>query len=66
MAQLLDAMLCETGYDVIALTRPTAALARVKAGEQLDLAVLDMVMPGVAGVELAAQLRTIHPDLGTD
>jgi signal transduction histidine kinase/DNA-binding response OmpR family regulator/putative methionine-R-sulfoxide reductase with GAF domain len=44
---------------------PTAAdaLASVESGEEYHLAILDMHMPGMDGLELAERLRTLRPDL---
>ena len=40
-----------------------AALASVDDGHEYDLAILDMHMPGIDGLELARQLRAARPDL---
>ncbi len=39
------------------------ALASVDSGEHYDLAILDMHMPGMDGLELANRLRAARPDL---
>ena len=39
------------------------ALASVDSGDEYDLAVLDMHMPGMDGLELATRLRALRPDL---
>jgi CheY-like chemotaxis protein len=63
MTELISRVLLGAGYSVVALTQPTAALARARAGESFDLAVLDVVMPHLTGEALAAQLRRQNPDL---
>ena len=63
VAQLIETVLREAGYDVVALTQPAAAAARAEAGEQFALAVLDVVMPELTGDALASQLRRQQLDL---
>jgi GAF domain-containing protein/CheY-like chemotaxis protein len=41
----------------------TDALASLEGGEEYDLAILDMHMPGMDGLELATHLRSLRPDL---
>ena len=43
-------------------TRPAEALAWAEQNE-IDLALLDLNMPGMGGIELAARLKAIHPEL---
>lgn len=40
-----------------------AALALLTSASSPDLAVLDMNMPGLSGLDLAERLRTTHPDM---
>ena len=52
------------GYRVLAAENGEAALAEAQAsGETIDLLVTDVVMPGMTGEELAAELRKSRPDL---
>jgi PAS domain S-box-containing protein len=46
------------GMEPVAVESGAAALALVDAGERFDVAVLDMMMPRMDGVELARELRT--------
>ncbi|HSS72596.1 MAG TPA: response regulator [Gaiellaceae bacterium] len=45
------------GMEVVAVARPSEALALIEAGEQFDLAALDLVMPEMDGLELARKVR---------
>lgn len=54
--QLLGTVLTQAGYEVIPALNAEQALARIE-GEAPDLALLDLMMPGVDGLELAKRLR---------
>jgi len=52
------------GYGVVAATNGAEALARLEAGEPVDLLFTDIVMAGgVSGYELAEAARRLRPDL---
>ena len=52
------------GYRVLSAESGAAALVRAESsGETIDLLVTDVVMPGMTGEELAAELRKGRPDL---
>ncbi len=56
--------LTRLGYRVTGLTHPADALAELRRDPgQFDLVVSDLTMPGMNGLELAAQVREIRPDL---
>ena len=55
--EVLDAILSPRGYTVIAANSGREALEKVRA-ESPDLILLDIVMPGMSGYEVAQQLRT--------
>jgi class 3 adenylate cyclase/CheY-like chemotaxis protein len=55
--EVLDAILSPRGYTVIAANSGSEALAKVRT-ETPDLVLLDIVMPGMSGYEVAQQLRT--------
>jgi PAS domain S-box-containing protein len=46
------------GMEAVAAGLPSEALALLAAGEQFDVAVLDMMMPEMDGVTLAGQIRS--------
>jgi len=47
------------GMEVVSCASAEEALASLKSGEKFDAAVIDMVMPGMDGLELAEALREI-------
>jgi adenylate cyclase len=55
--EVLGAILSPRGYTVIAANSGSAALEKVRA-ESPDLILLDIVMPGMSGYEVAQKLRT--------
>ena len=55
--EVLDAILSPRGYTVIAANSGREALEKVRA-ETPDLVLLDIVMPGMSGYEVAQRLRT--------
>ena len=59
--RILESQLTDLGLRCHATTSPEAALASVRDGFRYDVAVLDMRMPGMSGVELSAALRGL-PD----
>src|SRR5581483_8278084 len=54
--RLLEALLVPQGYTVISATSGAQALKKV-SGEQPDLVLLDVVMPGMDGLEVCRRLR---------
>jgi CheY-like chemotaxis protein len=46
-----------SGYEVILVEDGETALARLKAGERFDLALVDKRMPGMSGIDLCQALR---------
>lgn len=55
-------VLQKAGYDVLTASSGTEAL-RLAASQRFDLVVSDHLMPGMSGIELARQLKAIHPGL---
>ena len=61
---LVSRLLKRLGYRVSGYTRPEEALAAVRANpEQFDLVVTDLNMPGISGLEVAAELSRLCPAL---
>ena len=67
-----DANLCETlvdileekGYHVAVAHDGPNAIKEVE-GQQFDLALIDIVMPGMGGVEALRQMKALNPQLTT-
>jgi DNA-binding NtrC family response regulator len=58
----LDKWFREEGYEVAAADSAQEALAKMAAG-RFDLALVDIKMPGVDGVELQKRMHEIDPDM---
>ena len=57
LSELLGEYLRNEGYEVQTADSAEAALARLNAQESFDLWVLDIMMPGMSGLELLQQVR---------
>jgi CheY-like chemotaxis protein len=61
---LCQRMLQSGGYGVVTASSGEAALSLACSDRHtIDLALLDVMMPGINGIELATRLRTAHPEL---
>ena len=56
-------MLRELGHEPIGIASATKALEVLRAGERLDLAILDYAMPEMTGLALAELMREVYPGL---
>jgi two-component system cell cycle sensor histidine kinase/response regulator CckA len=54
-------LLEKLGYRVKAAADGSEALRIVETGEDFDLVLTDVVMPGLSGIEMAERLREIRP-----
>jgi DNA-binding response OmpR family regulator len=54
--RVLEAMLAKEGFDVVLAEDGEAGLARLAAAD-VDLVILDLLMPGASGLEVLAQIR---------
>ena len=61
--RVLSLQTAKWGMEVRETESPAAALHGLEAGETYDLAILDMHMPEMDGVELAKRVRQRHPGL---
>jgi len=63
LLRALSRILVELHYEVETFDRPGDALDRVKAGGAFDVALLDIRMPGMTGIDLLQHLKHVSPDL---
>ncbi|HZK92203.1 MAG TPA: response regulator [Stellaceae bacterium] len=56
-------MLRELGYEVVDVDSGAAALDRLESGEIFDLALIDIAMPGLTGIETVRRARQRWPQL---
>jgi DNA-binding NtrC family response regulator len=63
--KLCSSMLRLGGHNVLLATGAESALRLLDdKAATVDLAVLDIMMPGVNGIELAARIQLVHPRIG--
>ncbi len=55
--EIMSRQMRSWGMEAVAVALPSEALALIEAGEQFDLAALDLVMPEMDGFELAREIR---------
>ncbi len=63
LAAAFTRVLSDTGHEVVHVTTGEAALAAVRPGA-FHVALVDLVLPGLAGAPLLAELRAVDADLG--
>ena len=64
MLTVCQRMLQSGGYEVIPASSGEAAIHLSRDPKHsIDLALLDVIMPGLNGIETAARLRAAHPQL---
>ena len=63
LLQMLAMKLEATGYQVIALSKPSDALLVATTGHDIDLVITDYTMPEMSGGELIAEIRRRRPEM---
>lgn len=53
----------ESGYEVDAADSPATALRKIEESKKFDVILLDMIMPGMTGVELILKIKELYPDM---
>jgi len=51
-------------HEVVAIADSREALRRVVAGERFDVVLSDLVMPGLSGMDLHAEISKVSPEMG--
>ena len=59
---LLQAMLSATAWEVVGKATSGESALRISTDITPDVAVIDYMMPGMHGMELAERLKGIHPE----
>ncbi len=63
LRQLLSAVLARRGFDVISAGRPSQAIAAASSHPNIDLAVVDVVLPDMRCGDCVARLKEAQPKL---
>ncbi|MFA7159110.1 MAG: diguanylate cyclase [Kiritimatiellia bacterium] len=64
ICRTFEKMLAATGFEVFTGTDPRAAVERVRAmSEALDVALVDLKMPGMNGIEVIQALKALNPEI---
>jgi CheY-like chemotaxis protein len=56
-------MLIKIGYNIILASSGEEAVETFRSNDDIDLIILDMVMPGMDGLEAYGHFKSINPDI---
>jgi two-component system, NtrC family, response regulator PilR len=62
LRDVLDAVLRREGFDVVSASSGEEALSLLD-GEEIDLVILDIMLPGISGIDTLRSLRISNPNL---
>ena len=57
-----ERLLSQAGFEIIAAETGQIALEKLKGETSIDLAILDMEIPDITGLEMTARLRAKYPE----
>src|SRR6267142_3676628 len=63
LRDVLDAVLRREGFDIVMAATGEQALASLDQDENIDLVILDIMLPGISGIDTLRALRIANPNL---
>jgi two-component system response regulator PilR (NtrC family) len=63
LRDVLDAVLRREGFDIIAASSGEEALNVLDSSEEIDLVILDVMLPGISGIDTMRAIRISNPHL---
>ncbi|HYC88144.1 MAG TPA: sigma-54 dependent transcriptional regulator [Thermoanaerobaculia bacterium] len=63
LRDVLDAVLRREGFDIIAASSGEEALSVLDSSEEIDLVILDVMLPGISGIDTLRAIRISNPHL---
>ncbi len=61
---LTEVLNAETGISVVAQASSGEEVLRILEKQQIDVAIIDIEMPNINGIELSGKLKVTHPEIG--
>jgi len=63
LRDVLDAVLRREGFDIVSAATGEEALSKLDGGEEIDLVILDVMLPGISGIDTLRAIRISNPAL---